>query len=405
MANHRQNTRAPSRRKFLAGAAAAGTSAAMALGAPAVLAQTKKPLRLGILNTFTGVNANPTVSNMKGMSLYFDKIGWTVAGRKVEIIKEDDQFNPQIGLQKIRKLVEQDHVDLVCGPQGSNVAIAILNYCKQSHTIMLVWAGTDSITWERVPILFRPGLTSWQLATPMAPWLYKNIAKEVVLAGADFAAGHDVMLEFKSAYLPAGGKIIKEIYPPIGTGDYSPYLTDILSLNPPAVYGFFTGTDAVRFVKQFKELGLSGKIKLTGFAPLTDGSTIPAQGDAALGVLCTEIYVDTLDNKENKPFVAEYHKRYNSYPDTFSVYGYDTAHVVHAALEATDGDTSNKERLIAALSKISFDSPRGPFSFDPVTHNPIQNVYIAEVAKVDGRLTQKVTATIEKVRDPSVKPT
>jgi branched-chain amino acid transport system substrate-binding protein len=394
----------PSRRSFLAGAAAAATSATIGIGAPAVLAQAAKPLRLGILNTFTGINANPTASNLNGMSLYFDRIGWTVAGRKIELVKEDDQFNPQIGLQKIRKLVENDQVDLVCGPQGSNVAIAVLNYCKETRTIMLVWAGTDSITWERVPILFRPGLTSWQLATPMATWVFDNVAKELVLIGDDFAAAHDVMAEFKRTYVPKGGKILKEIYPPLGTGDYSAYLTDILSIAPPAVYGFFAGTDAVRFVQQFKSLGLSDKMQLTGFAPLTDGSTIPAQGDAALGVITTEMYVDTLDNAANKAFVGEYRARFNSYPDTFSVYGYDTARIVEDAVKATDGDTSNKDRLIAALAKISFDSPRGRFSFDPVTHNPIQNVYVAKVAKVDGRLTQTVVATIDQVRDPSVKP-
>jgi len=389
------------RRRFLAGAA--GT--AVALKAPAVLSQSTKPVRIGILNTFTGINAAPSDTNLKAMNLYFETRNWTVAGRKIELVQEDDQFNPQIGLQKIRKLVESDHVDLVCGPQASNVAVAVLNYCKSSKTIILVWAGTDSITWERVPNLYRPGLTSWQLCTPMAEWEYENIAKEMVLIGADFAAGHDVMLEYKRTFVPKGGKILKEIYPPLGAGDYSPYLTDISSISPPAVYCFFTGTDAVRFVRQFSELGLSKKVKLTGFAPLADGSTIPGEGEAALGVLTPEIYIDTLDNAANKAFVAEYRAKYNAYPDTFSAYGVDTARVIDMALTAVGGDTTDKDKLLDAIGKVSFDSPRGPFRFDPETHNPIQNVYISEVAKVDGRLTQVVHATIKEVRDPSQKPT
>ena len=392
-----------SRREILAGAVAAGTTLAFAVKAPAVLAQ-PAPLRIGIVNTFTGINALAADTNLKGMSLYFDSIGWTVAGRKIELVKEDDQFNPQIGLQKVRKLVESDHVDLICGPQASNVAVAVLNYCKESKTLMLVWAGTDSITWERIPFLFRPGLTSWQVATPMAGWIADNVAKEVVLAGADFAAGHDVLRTFKEAFIPKGGKVLKEMYPPLGTGDFSPYLTDILSIAPPAVYAFFTGTDAVRFVQQFTELGLRPKIRLTGFAPLTDGSTIPSQGDTAIGVTTSQIYVATLDNPENKAFVADYSARYKAEPDTYSVYGFDTAHVIESALKETDGDAANKERLAGALSKVAFASPRGPFRIDPVTHNPIQNVYITEIAKIDGRLVQKVIATVENVRDPSVKP-
>jgi branched-chain amino acid transport system substrate-binding protein len=308
MARARRGGPNHSRRAFLASAATAGTSLAFAVKAPSVLAQ-PAPLRIGVVNTFTGVNALAADTNLKGMTLYFERIGWTVAGRKIELIKEDDQFNPQIGLQKVRKLVESDHVDLICGPQASNVAVAVLNYCKESKTVMLVWAGTDSITWERIPYLFRPGLTSWQVATPMAGWITENVTKEVVLAGADFAAGHDVMRTFKEAFVPKGGKVLKEMYPPLGTGDYSPYLTDILSIAPPAVYAFFTGTDAVRFVQQFAELGLRAKTRLTGFAPLTDGSTLPAQGDTAIGVATSQIYVDSLDNAENKSFVVVYRRR------------------------------------------------------------------------------------------------
>jgi branched-chain amino acid transport system substrate-binding protein len=391
------------RRAVLAAAATTGTSLAFAIKAPSVLGQ-PAPVRIGVVNTFTGINAIPADTNLKGMTLYFDRIGWSVAGRKIELIKEDDQFNPQIGLQKVRKLVESDHVDLICGPQASNVAVAVRNYCKESKTLMLVWAGTDSITWERIPFLFRPGLTSWQLSTPMADWIAANVAKEVVLAAADFAAGHDVMRTFKDGFGGKGGKVLKEMYPPLGTGDFSPYLTDILSIAPPVVYAFFTGTDAVRFVQQFAKLGLRAKTRLTGFAPLTDGSTITAQADTAIGVVTPQIYVDSLDTAENKSFVAAYRARYDAFPDTYSTYGFDTARVIASALMETKGDTANKDQLRDAIGKVAFASPRGPFRFDPVTHNPIQNVYITEVAQSEGRLAQKVIATMENVRDPSQKP-
>jgi branched-chain amino acid transport system substrate-binding protein len=393
----------PTRRKFIADAALAGSTIAFVAKAPSVLAQAT-PVRIGVVNTFTGINALSADTNVKGMTLFFDKIGWTVAGRKIEVVQEDDQFNPQIGLQKVRKLVESDHVDLVCGPQASNVAMAVLNYCKESKTLMLVWAGTDALTWDRVPFLYRPGLTSWQLSTPAAEWIASNLGKDVVLAAADFAAGHDVMRTFKEGFLPKGGKVLKEMYPPLGTGDYSPYLTEIMSIAPPVVYAFFTGTDAVRFVQQFSQLGLSAKTRLTGFAPLTDGSTLPAQGDTALGVVTPQIYVDTLDTPENRAFVADYRARYNAFPDTYSVYGYDTARIIEMALTETKGETSDKERLREAIGKASFASPRGPFRFDPETHNPDQNVYITEIAKLDGRYAQKVIATVGNVRDPNVKP-
>lgn len=392
-----------SRRAFLTGAAATGTVLAAGLRAPAVLAATRAPLKIGILNEFTGINAVPTDSNLKGMSLYFDRIGWKIAGRKIKLFKEDDQFNPQIGLQKIRELVESDHVDVICGSQASNVTIALLNYARQSKTFIMPWAGTDIITREGLPYLFRPSLSSWQLSTPMAGWYIDHVGKNTVLAAADFAAGHDVMSNFKSAFLPKGGKVLKEVYPPLGTTDYSAYITDIESLDPPGVYGFFTGTDAVRFVQQYAQLGLKKKIRLTGFSSLIDGTTMPAQGDAALGVITSQTYIDTLDNPANKAFVAAYRGRYKTYPDIYSEYGFVTAKILDIALTATGGDASNKDRLAEAMSKVSFEAPRGPFRFDPKTHNPIQNVYITDCVKIDGRITQKAITTIHNVRDPGMK--
>src|ERR1700722_17935234 len=117
-------TKPPSRRKFLGGAGAV----AIGLAAPPILAQSKAPLRLGVLNTFSGPSSLTGDWNWAGLNLYLEQVNWTIAGRKVELIKEDDQFSPQIGLQKVRKLVESDKVDMVVGIQGSNIALAMLNY-------------------------------------------------------------------------------------------------------------------------------------------------------------------------------------------------------------------------------------------------------------------------------------
>jgi branched-chain amino acid transport system substrate-binding protein len=392
-----------SRREFLA---AAGASVAVGLSAPAVLAQTKKPIRIGILNTFSGPLAYNGDDNWNAMNLYFDSIGGTIAGRKVEFIKEDDQANPQIGLQKIKKLVESDHVDLVCGPQVSAVAFALLPYIKSTKTFLVVsGAGADGITWERIPYMFRTTITSWQLCHPMGEWVYDNLAKEVVLAATDFAAGHDVLRAFRAAYEPKGGKVLKEIYAPLGTNDFSAYLADIRSIAPPATYSWFGGTDAVRFVQQYAEFGLKDKVRLTGFAALIDSTTIAAQGQSALGALTSTIYTDVLDNPVNLKFVPAYRDKFKQYPTLYSDYGYVAAQVLDESLKAVDGDASNKDKLAEAMVKVSFNAPRGPFRFDPVTHHPIQTVYICEVQQGDGRLINKDIARIENVRDPGVKET
>jgi len=391
-----------SRRAFIKGSAVAGAVAGSSIAAPAILAQTRSPIRLGVLNSFTGAAAYGAEHNLNGMSLYFDSINWTVGGRKIELIKEDDQFNPQIGLQKAKKLVESDDVAMIVGVQASNVAIALLNYMKQQKAFFVVTgAGTDSITWDRYPYLFRTSISTYQLSSPMAGWIYDTLGKEIVTTSSDYAGGRDVIAQFKRPWLAKGGKILKEIYPPLGTTDFSVYLTDIRSINPPVTYDFLPGTDGIRFIQQYGELGLLEKMPLTGFT-LIDSTTISSLGKAAVGVISAVTYTDAVDNPASKAFVTAYQPKFNALPDLFSDYGYVGARVVGEALKLTDGDT-DKDKLAEAMVKVRFDAPRGPFRFDPVTHNPIQDIYICKVVEREGKVTTAVLFTAPQVQDPGKK--
>jgi branched-chain amino acid transport system substrate-binding protein len=393
-----------SRRKFIAAAGAGATYAA--LGAPAILAQSRAPIRLGNLNSFTGTIAYAAENNVNGMTMYLDSINWTIAGRKVEVIKEDDTFNAQVGLQKAKKLLESDNVDMLIGVQASNVALAVLNYAKQRRAFYVVTgAGTDSLTWDRYPYLFRTSVSGWQLSEPMAGWVYDNISKEAVCCGSDYAGGHDVVNGFTGPFIKRGGKVTKEIYPPLGTTDFSPYLTNIRSLNPSVTYNFMPGTDGIRYMQQYDESGLKRTAPFCGFA-MVDSLAIKAAGKSAVGVITTTLYTDTIDTPENKVFAPSYFERFKAYPDYFSDYGYVAARVLDEAIKATDGDTSNKDKLAEAMVKVQFTAPRGPFRFDPVTHNPIQDVYVCQAAELaDGRISNKVLGVVKDVKDPGSKQT
>jgi branched-chain amino acid transport system substrate-binding protein len=400
MARAHQAKSTATRREVLVGGAAA---LATGLAAPPILAATRAPLKIGVLNTFSGASASTGDWNWSAMNIYLDSVKGMFAGRKVELIKEDDQFNPQVGLEKMRKFVESDKVDLVVGIQGSNIALAVLNYVKQSKAFVLVsGAGTDALTWERVPYLFRSSISSWQLCHPFAEWIYANIAKEMVVVSEDYAGGHDVASEITKPFIAKGGKIVKEVYVPISVTDYSPYLTVVRSFDPKVVYDFSTGgTHAVRFVQQWADAGISAK--LTGFAGLADATTVEAQGKAALGVITSTIYTDMLDTAINRNFVAAYRAKVKQYPNLFSDYGYVSMQVVDETLKATDGDAGNKDKLAEAMAKVHFDAPRGPFRFDPVTHNPIQNVYICQEQAQGDRIVTSVIGTLAAVQAPATK--
>jgi branched-chain amino acid transport system substrate-binding protein len=400
-----QSDRKPrvTRREILQAGTAATVALASTVSAPAILAASRMPLKIGVLNTFSGPSASTGDWNWSGINVFLDEMSNMFAGRKIELLKEDDQFSPQIGLEKVRKFVESDNVDLIVGLQGSNVALAVLNFIKQSKAFLLIsGAGTDAITWERVPYLFRSSISSWQLCHPFAEWIYDNVAKEMVVMSEDYAGGRDVATEIMAPFIAKGGKIIKEIYAPLTVTDYSPYFTLVRSLNPPVVYNFSAGgVHAIRFVQQWGESGI--KARLAGFAGFVDATTVEQQGRAALGVLSSTIYTDTLDNPVNKKFVAAYRNKTKEYPNLFSDYGYVSMQVIDAALRATDGNASDKDKFAEAMMKVQFQAPRGPFRFDPVTHNPIQDVYFCEEQEKDGRLVTVVIDTKKDVQAPPTK--
>jgi branched-chain amino acid transport system substrate-binding protein len=173
-------------------------------------------------------------------------------------------------------------------------------------------------------------------------------------------------------------------------------------IGAPNVYVYMVGADAVRFITQFNEFGLKKTINIIGTGFMVEDDALPAEGDAALGIITGLHYASTLDTPVNKKFVADYKAKYNQYPGCYSEYGFVCARVIAEALKATQGDTSDKKKLEDAVRNVKFAAPRGPFRFDPETQNVIQNIYIREVVRGKDRLENKVLATIPDVRDPGM---
>lgn len=390
------------RREFLATSAATGAALATGIYAPAVWAQAGTPVKLGVVLTLSGGLATQNEQNIAGMKMLLEQHNYSAGGRKIELIIEDDQGNPQAGRNKARKLVESDNVDMVIGPQHSGVAIAMIDYLKQAGVIHLVSAaGSRVLTREkRHPLLFRSSCSTFQMGLAMADWNAKNIGKEVVAITADFAGGRDTVAEYKIAYAQHGGKVVKEIYPPLGTKDFAPYFTELRAANAPGVFAFFPGADGVRFVQQYEQFGLKN-LPLTALGFLTESDTLPAQGKSALGIKNVLHYTPTLDNPVNKKFVAEYEAKYKEKPGVTAEYGWVASRIVIDALNKAQGDISDKAKFASIMQGIAFDAPRGPFRFAPENNNVILTEYIREVREVGGQINNYVIATYPNIIDPT----
>jgi branched-chain amino acid transport system substrate-binding protein len=365
------------------------------------------PVKIGLLLPYTGPLTIQGSDTTKGLELYLNKIGRKAGGRDIEILKEDTEAKPDVGLTKIKKLIERDQVDFVVGPVSSVVAIAIRNYVHEQGTPLIVpVAFTRALTAPPLasPSIFRVIETTDQANYPMGAWMMRNTRyRKVLLMATDFVAGRDAVLAFAAGFKAAGGEIVKEIYAPLGAPDFAPYLAQAAATKADAVFAFFGGADAIRFVKQYKEYGLFEKLPLTGYNVLTDDTILPALGDAALGIVTVGGWSAALDAPDSKSFVAAYEQVHKVWPSRYSEEGYIAAQLIALTIDALKGDLSDRNKvknmLKGTLPKVK--APRGPVEFD--TYRQIVSpIFVMRTTKQGGRIVNSVIETLPPVSQEQV---
>jgi branched-chain amino acid transport system substrate-binding protein len=374
--------------------------AAGRFGMPAVLAA--GPVKVGLLVSYSKVYGQLGEDITDAMTLYFDSVNWTGGGRKITWVREDEEIDPQVGLRKARKLIEADQVDLITGIVSTATAYAIRDTIHNSKSILIDSnAGGNLLTRARKsPYIFRVSFTSWQVSNPFGKWFYTNIAREAAMTAANYGFGTESIAAFKESFVAAGGKVLGEVYPPLNNTDYAPYITQIQKMNPEGTYHFYSGSDAVRFIAQSAQYGLTKSTRITGAGFMVEQDVLPAQGANALGIYSPLHWALKLQNPENLAFTRAYKARFRRDASVFALQGYDAARVIVEALNKTGGDTGNKDRLIEALAGVKFASPRGPFEFDPNTHNVVQNIYVRQVRQVGKDTVNVVFDNLGRVKDP-----
>ncbi len=377
----------------------AGLVCVPASGMPAA---ERPPIKVGLLLPYTGTMPLQAKGVSDGVELFFDEIGKKAGGRAIQVIKEDDENNPTVGLTKLRRLVEQQKVNFVVGPVSSAVGLAIHEYVRKSPVIQInPVAFTRELTspqkWS--PNIFRTVETTDQTNYPMGKWMFKNTPyRNVVITASDFSAGHHSVEAFKAGFEEAGGKVIKEVYPKLGTMDFASFLSAIDIKGADAVYAWFAGTDAVRFVQQYQEFGLKKRIPLYGYGVIADDPYLASIGDAALGVVTSCHYAWTIDTPRNKAFVKAYQSKWGEVPSRYSEFGYVSAQVIGAAAESLKGDVEDTAKVSAEIKKVAskIETPSGPLAFDQYNQR-IANVYVEKVEKRDGKLVNVVIDSMGKV--------
>jgi branched-chain amino acid transport system substrate-binding protein len=350
------------------------------------------PIKIGIVHPFSGPLAVVGIDATNGFTLYFDQVGNKVAGRDIVLLKEDDAGIPAQGMERTRRLVEREQVNILSGITNSAVAYAIRDYIDQKQMPLVVMgsAGANDITDQLAdPYIFRTSFSNRQLTAPMGPYVCGKLGyKRVVVLFSDFVTGVEESSAFEDTYKKAGCEIVKEIRAPLGTVDFAPFLSQIPTSGVDGAWVMFFAADAIAFVKQYEAFGLKGKLPLFGPAGFADQTLLPAMGKSALGIVTGGHYTPYLDVPENKSFVAAFKAKYNVLPGATAESGYIGAMAIAAALEAVNGKIEDKDAFLAALRKTRLATPMGPFRFDD-KQNVIFDLYALKVVEQDGVLKQE----------------
>jgi branched-chain amino acid transport system substrate-binding protein len=376
------------RRKFMA-----GTAGAAALPMPAIAQN--KPIRIGLLTVKTGPLAQGGLQMEQGTALFFKDRNNRMAGRPMELLIGDTGGNPAGTKTKAQELIERDQVDMIFGPLAAFELLAISDYVAAHKTPILSLAAAEDMTQRKPnPYFVRASATSAQCMQPLGDYARKELGyKTAITIVEDFAFGYEQMGGFQRVFEDNGGHVVKKLWPPIVTPDYTPYLAQLTGAD--VVVQGFAGSNPLRFMKQYHDAGMT--LPLIGGSTGGDDALMKSFGDEALGMITASAYTSDLDTPSNKHFVAGMVRDYGSVPGLYAAGMYINGLVAEAALETLGGKTDDKEALIKALRAVSLkDSPRGPFHFDHFG-NVVGNVYIRRVVKQGGKLAQHTIKTYPDV--------
>lgn len=353
-------------------------------------AQAAEPLKIGLLLPYTGTFAALGEATTNGLKLAIEQYGDQLGGRPVEYVVVDSEANPGKAVPNMQKLIAGANVDVVVGPVHSGVGMGAVKVARETGVPLIIPnAGFNAATGPLCAAnIFRTSFTSWQTAYPMGQVAAERGYKNIVTVAWRYGFGTESVEGFKEGFEKAGGTVSKEIYVPFPDVEFQSQLTEIAALKPDAVFVFFAGGGAAKFVQDYAAAGLQGKIPLLGSGFLTEG-TLAAQGQAASGVLTTLHYADSLATPENLKFRADYRQKFGKEADIYAVQGYDSGLLLAQSLAKVGGNTRDRGAWNAAMADARIASPRGEWTFSRA-HNPVQNVYLREVK--DGANTVLSTA-------------
>ena len=393
------STPSPSVNQVAAASRTADSSAPASTAASASAGpSTAAPIKVGVVESFTGPLANNSKDNQDGFNLYLASLNNTVAGRKIQAVFVDDQNQADVALTKVKQLVENDKVQAVLGVQGTPACYAVAQYMQQAKvpTIVSGNCGAQTLTTDpkfKSPYVVRLTQNTVGLFAPNGDWAYKQGYKKAILMTSDYGGGLEAGDAAGAAYVKLGGSIVAEIHPPLGTNDFGPYLAQ-LNQSADVILAFMPGIDSLRFAQQYATYaGQRKPLVLDMSGQITAGSNLAQAGTADVGDVGEYAYVSSLDTPENKAFVSAWNAKYpGRLISGDAAQGHVAAEVLVASLKKVNGKIEDTQAFLQALYNTNLATVKGPVKLDQ-DHDIVQNMYFWKVIKQGNGVGQQLIDT------------
>lgn len=346
-------------------------------------AAAKGPINIGVLTVTSGAFAQLGQDEIDGVNIAFEDLGFTVAGREINIFIEGTDITPETAVDQMRAAVERDKCQIVIGPLSGAEGTAVKNSAGEwpDTTILVASSAAENVTTRGIAEnVWRTSFQGMQPMHPFGEWAYDQGYKKIVTLGEDYDFPWAHVGGFLKTFTDKGGQVVKKYWVPIGTSDYSSVITDIPE-DVDAIYLTISGTDVINFLTQMASFGLD--IPILGGTTSLDSGTLTTIGEGVEGVCSGSVFTGVLDRPQFQHLYDRYFALRGRPPGLFTAMKYNSALIAAQAIEAVDGNIEDIAAFREALQNSTYEGVTCQMSFDD-HHQIILDVFINEVQNVDG---------------------
>ncbi len=354
----------------------------------------QEPIKVGVLVVQGGSMAVMGNGAVTAIRLAFEEEGPTIAGRKYQLIVDDDEAKTDVALAKLRKLIEFERSDVLISSLVSNVSLATRDYISAQKVPTLTMGGSSALTRDKKsPNYFRVAPSSFQWGTAAAHFLIDKMKwKKVVLIGSNYLAPREGMAA--AAKIFGDAAVVESLWPPAGVIDYAPFLSKLINVQADGAIVAVWNADVLKFIPQYSDYGLDKKIPIFGVASFASEDYLQGMPQQIEGTLSASNYCGTLDSEANKKFVAAYKAKVGAAPGLYQYFSYVSAKLIVSAIKKVGGKVEDREAFTRAIAEARVDGPMGEVHFDE------NNGLVADmfVMKIQGSAPNRQNICLDRIR-------